>query len=278
MELVMLIPRICLTFILVILLHSNAYASAPVKIVSVMYPPLTFDNNVPGFGEGMLRDIVTESFNAVGLEAEYELLPMSRNVWSINNHVSEACIGAMQWFRESGDEADVDCIDLVNLSFVAFYKVKHFPDGMNFSNLDDLKEFRFGNVRGSSSQRTLDEAGLTTDLTRNITLNFLKLDADRFDFAVAFRVTGEYLITELFPQRVAEFAFVPKSLLKMPLSMIFRKEKRVLKKGFVEGLNEIVRNGTYYSILERYYGKGRVPEDVVPEPLRNLTGMVSRVK
>ncbi|ACS80584.1 substrate-binding periplasmic protein [Maridesulfovibrio salexigens] len=245
-----------------------ASANETVNVATVLYPPLVFEDAEPKFGKGMLRDIVTEAFAAEGLSAQYDLLPMSRNVWSIVKRVQDCCLGSMEWFRQSGLEDKVEAVDNIQLNFVGFYQVKRFPEGVAFNRLAELNKYSFGNVRGSSSQRVLDEAGLETDLASDIRINFLKLNAGRFDFAVAFRVTGEYLIWELFPEKAPEFSFTTKAIEQMKLSVIFQKRNRKLKRTFIKGLEKIARDGTYYSILKRYHVNGIVPEDIIPKNLR----------
>ena len=205
---------VSLTFGLGILFSAllPAFARNTVNVATVLYPPLVFEDAEPKFGEGMLRDIVTESFAAEGLSAQYDLLPMSRNVWSIVKRVQDCCLGSMEWFRQSGLEDKVEAVDIIQLHFVGFYKVKRFPEGVAFDRLEELRKYSFGNVRGSSSQRALDEAGLETDLASDIRINFLKLNAGRFDFAVAFRVTGEYLIWSCSPRKL-QSSVLPLNLL-----------------------------------------------------------------
>ncbi|WP_421902596.1 substrate-binding periplasmic protein [Maridesulfovibrio sp.] len=270
MEIKKKIVRIVIALVSVVYLCAPASAGDSVYVATVLYPPLVFEDVVPQFGNGMLRDIVTEAFAAEGLDAEYDLLPMSRNVWSIVKRVRDCCLGSMEWFKRNGLEDKVESVDIIQLNFVGFYKVRRFPDGVTFNRLADLNGYSFGNVRGSSSQRTLDEAGLKTDLASDIRINFLKLNAGRFDFAVAFRVTGEYLIWELFLEKAPEFSFTSKSIQQMKLSVIFQKRNRRLKQRFMKGLAKIARNGIYYSILKRYHVNGIVPEDIIPEDLRNI--------
>ncbi|WP_320175067.1 transporter substrate-binding domain-containing protein [Maridesulfovibrio sp.] len=250
-----------------------AFASETVNVATVLYPPLVFEEAEPEFGKGMLRDIVTDAFAVEDISAQYDLLPMSRNVWSIVKRVQDCCLGSMEWFKRRGMEDKVEAVDIIQLNFVGFYQAKRFPEGVVFNRLEDLNRYSFGNVRGSSSQRVLDDAGLQTDLASDIRINFLKLNAGRFDFAVAFRVTGEYLIWELFPEKAPEFSFTSKPIQQMKLSVIFQKRNRPLKERFIKGLGKIARDGTYYSILKRYHMNGVVPEDVIPE---NLKGIVKK--
>ncbi|WP_291329585.1 ABC transporter substrate-binding protein [Desulfovibrio sp. UCD-KL4C] len=171
----------------------------------------------------------------------------------------------MEWFKKAGQDDLVDYVDIINLNFMGFYKKSSFPDGVAFNSLNELRDYRFGNVRGSGSQKTLEAAKLKVDFAHDIRLNFLKLNAGRTDFAVAFRVTGNYLVKELFPNNVFDFAYMKKPLLNAPISLIFLKDKVKIKKRFLAGLKIIAKNGTYLSILERYYGEESIPAGTIPE-------------
>lgn len=258
------------TVMLIVCVGFPALASDSVHVATVVYPPLVFRSEVPHFGGGMLRDIATKAFAAEGVNVKYDFLPMSRNVWSIGKKVRDCCLGSMEWFKQGGLENEVEAVDIIKLEFVGFYKVKNFPEGIGFARLADLRGYSFGNVRGSSSQRTLDKAGLKTDLVHNIRLNFLKLNAGRFDFAVAFRVTGEYLLWELFPEKASEFSYTENPIQQMTLAVIFQKQNGGLKERFVRGLEKIAHNGTYTAILKRYYMHGIVPDEIIPDNLRKI--------
>ncbi|SMF35704.1 substrate-binding periplasmic protein [Desulfovibrio gilichinskyi] len=257
--------RFALSLIILFLFCFNAFPSPAIRISSVVYPPITSEKVLTGLGYGMCIDIVTEAFKAVSVGVDYDLLPMSRNVWSIIRLNDDACLGTMGWFRKAEAEKLVDYVDVVNLNFMGFYRKSSFPGGVSFNYLDELKDYRFGSVRGSGSQKTLEAAKLKVDFAHDIRLVFLKLNARRTDFAVAFRVTGNYLIKKLFPNNVADYAYMEKPLLKAPISLIFLKDKVKLKKRFLDGLKIIAKNGTYHNILVRYYGDAGIPDGTIPD-------------
>ncbi|WP_031479868.1 substrate-binding periplasmic protein [Maridesulfovibrio frigidus] len=248
----------------------RAFAHAEVNISSVIYPPIISKQVIPGLGYGILRDITTESFKAVAVKVNYDLLPMARNVWSVVQEQDSICLGSIEWFKEQEKDVIVDHVEIINLTFKAFYKKSRFPHRITFDSLDELRKYTFGNVRGSSSQQTFDNAKIKTDLVRNIQLNFKKLNLGRFDFAISLDVTGNYLIRKLFPNRVSEFAKIEKPLLKATLSLIILKEQSRLKEHFMEGLSIIAKNGTYYNILKKYYGEDEIPKGTIPKSILHL--------
>ena len=261
---------ITLSFIFLSTLCAQAYPSEKmINISSVEYPPIVSEQEIPGLGYGMCREIVTEAFKAVSEDVSFAILPMSRNVWSVIHNKGTICLGSMVWFKRERKEALVDSVEIINLNFVAYYKKKRFPDEIVYKELQDLRRYRFGNVRGSGSQPTLEKANLKIDLVRNIGLNFEKLNADRVDFAVSFRVTGNYLIPKLFPDNAFEFAYLDKPLLRVSLSVIFLRKQKIIKQKFIKGLSIIAKNGTYLKILKKYYGRAGVPEGTIPDSIRS---------
>ncbi|WP_027723298.1 substrate-binding periplasmic protein [Maridesulfovibrio zosterae] len=251
-------------------LCAQAYSSDEIiNIASVEYPPIVSMQEIPGLGYGMCRDVVTEAFKAVSEDVNFTILPMSRNVWSVVHNKGTICLGSMVWFKRENKDALVDFVEIINLNFVAYYKKKRFPDGVSYESLKDLRGYSFGNVRGSGSQPTLENANLKIDLVRNIRLNFQKLSVDRMDFAVSLRVTGNYLIPKLFPDNVSEFAYLDKPLLRVALSVIFLRKQKRIKQKFIKGLSIIAKNGTYLRILDKYYGTAGVPEGTIPDFIKS---------
>lgn len=59
-----------------------------------------------------------------------------------------------------------------------------------------------------------------------------------------------------------------------PVVLIFSKKKRgnELHQAFNDGLKKIIKSGKYLEILEKYYGKGRVPADYLSRLKRHNPG------
>ena len=60
------------------------------------------------------------------------------------------------------------------------------------------------------------------------------------------------------------------------VSAVFLKEQTDLIQKFRNGLEKILGNGTYQRIIEEYYGKDLVLEDIVPENLHDKIESVKR--
>ncbi|SHO56535.1 substrate-binding periplasmic protein [Vibrio quintilis] len=240
-------------------------AGERVSISTVNYPPYIYPDYVPFVGYGLGRDIVTEAFALVNHPAEFQILPMSRNVWSLREGRVDANLGVSRWFHADGMSTRVDSVDILNMNFVLFYKHQRFPDGFSFRQLPALSPYTIGNVRGSATTRIVERAGLNVSYASRIVQNLRKLEAGRIDFAIAVDLAGWQIIHELFPDKMNEFATIKKPVLTEPLAVIFRKEDRMLKDQFTHGFQQLIASQRYIQILQKYYQHVRIDRQDIPQ-------------
>ena len=200
---------------------------------------------------------------------------MARVVWSVIEDKYEANLGVLEWFAKEDEDHLVESIDLINVNIKFFYKKDRFPDGLSYENLSDLKEYKMGSVRGSSTLPILEKAGIKADLVPQIEQNFKKLDIGRIDLTAAVDLTGWIIINDLFPNASNTFSMIDKPLLSLTAGIIFHKKHSDTIQTFKKGLNQILENGTYYEILTRYYGKDQDFEDILPKDI--LAGMKQKL-
>ncbi|CAM3794510.1 Bacterial extracellular solute-binding proteins, family 3 [Vibrio aerogenes CECT 7868] len=238
--------------------------SEPVIVSTVNYPPYIYPEQLLPLGYGLGRDIVSESFALVNLPAEFQVLPMSRNVWSLREGRVNANLGVSGWFQADGMSAQIDNVDILNMNFVLFYKRQRFPDGFSFSQLSGLSPYTIGNVRGSATTRIVERAGLNVSYASRIVQNLRKLEAGRIDFAIAVDLAGWQIIHEHFPDKMHEFATIKQPILTVPLAVIFRKEDQVLKDKFIHGFQQLIASKRYIQILQKYYHHVRIDRQDIP--------------
>ncbi len=219
---------------------------------------------MPGKGNGVLYDLTTQAFKAVGSEVQIDFVPMARIVWSVTENNYDAALGTINWFAREQKEQLVEAVDMLYVNIVFFYKNERFPDGISYERLSDLKQYKVGSIRGSSTLPLLDKAGITYELVAELDQNFKKLDAGHIDLTVAVDLTGMNIVKKLFPDSFNRFSIVRKPILSLTTSMAFAKEKIYPLQTFKNGLDIILKNGTFYEIIERYYGKGFRYEDILP--------------
>ena len=75
-------------------------------------------------------------------------------------------------------------------------------------------------------------------------------------------LTGLELSKQYFPETKDDFAYMQPPIMELPTSIYFNKPfpnsvHYVAK--FREGFQAVVKSGKYIHILEKYYGKGKIP-------------------
>ncbi len=227
-------------------------ASDKIRISTIEYPSLFQSQPQPGLGHGAAQDITTAAFKAAGLDADYAYQPMIRAVESVVEKRFPANLGSINWFIKDNKQDQVETVDLLYINFRLFYLKSRFNPDSPEPAAEELKNYRIGNVRGSSTTPVVHSLGIKPDWISTLELNFRKLDAGRIDFAIAGEKAGWTLINQLFLDADA-FATLSEPIHVVPISLVFHKTERNLKDRFEKGLCHIIKDGSYLEIMQRYY-------------------------
>ncbi|MBN2429223.1 MAG: transporter substrate-binding domain-containing protein [Deltaproteobacteria bacterium] len=260
-------PAHILIVIISLLFCANAFASEPIKVSSTVYPSFSQPNVIPGRGNGVLYDLTVEAFKAADSEVKIDFVPMARIVWSVVEKKHHATLGVIEWFAKDQKDHLVETVELINANIVFFFKRERFPDGLSYEKLSDLKKYKIGSLIGSSTLPLFEKAGINAELVAELEQNFKKLNLGRIDLTVAIDLTGWNIIKDLFPDSANNFSTVKKPLIQLKTGLIFHKEQHDSLQTFKKGLDIILKNGTYHEIVERYYGKERAFDDVLPQAI-----------
>ena len=241
---------------------NNASGKDTYLLSTIEYPPLFQEKEIPGKGFGIALDLTTEAFKAVGKEVKYKIIPMKRCILMEKKYIAN--VGAINWFKNANMMDKVLYVNVTHSKFVLFYKKNKFPNDITFSKLEDLKQFgNIGNVRGSSTTKLVENAGLSIDWASSLELNFKKLHNDRFDLAISIQLAGWATLMHLYPSAIEQYSCSSKAILEIPISITFLKENKTIYDEFIKGIRMIAANGKFMEILEKYYGKEKIPEEVL---------------
>lgn len=244
---------------------ATSLANSTIRISTIEYPPLFQSEKIPGKGYGVASDLTEAAFKAVGLPIQFDYIPMIRSVESVIAGRHPANLGSINWFIKDKTDHLVETVDLFNIHFMLFYKKSRFEQDITYQNLSELKTYNIGNVRGSSTTPVVTDANLNIHWVSKLELNFKMLNADRIDLAIGGETAGWALIGKLFPEDIPQFATVKKPILTVPIGLVFHKEQTGLIEQFNQGLDIILANGTYFQILERYYAKEQITENLLTD-------------
>jgi len=232
-----------------------------VTVVAFEYPPL--QGRSPVSNQGVDPEIVIAAFEAAGIDAEIAMLPTKRAIAMINSAEAPCMIGLMIYFDEVSRKDLVD-YPLLSIEFNVFYLKSRFPDGFEFTTLDDLKPYSIGVLMGGSTDIFGRARGLKVDGAVTLDQVFRNLYAGRTDLCVANDLAGLYQIESLFPGKTDEIAMSSKTpYMTLVASAIFNKRHpryAYLSAQFRSGLVKIVENGTWEAIVRKYYRDNPIPD------------------
>ena len=104
---------------------------------------------------------------------------------------------------------------------------------------------------------------LKPEFVRDIKANDAKLALHRIDMFAATELGGWAAIAKQYPNETNNFRMAKQQIHSITGDIIFSKDKAQLQKEFRLGFQEIKHNGTYLSILKKYYGNRQIPAELL---------------
>lgn len=223
-------------------------AGREVNVETVDWPPYygkTLPNNGP------LAEITRAAFDIKGYKMSLKFTPWQRALNDTESGKADMVLGAYdtEERRQSYHMSD------------SIYEVKEMVIGLestgvtSFSNLMDLKGFKFGTTRGYAYSKEFDEATtLYKDPANSDLLSLRKLLHQRVDFIVMNIGTFKENLAQIDTSEHKPYVFLSPPLSVISINNIFSRnvsDGEQLMKDFNEGLKEIKINGTYDEILHR---------------------------
>lgn len=239
-----------LLLILLMSLGFPLFAQQEVKIATGEYAPYTSQAMT---GKGFFSEIVTASFEAVGITPQYEFYPWARCEYLLEN---DRVFAIMPYTVTEERKQKYSFSDEVAASTGRFFYLKsRFPQGLSYQEWSDLKDINLGGTRGYWYEETFKKAGLDVDYVSSDIVNLRKLKAGRIDAFVMNELQGRAMIKEEFPGQQEAFGVVEKpadqSWLRLMIAPGYPNAAEITQE-FNRGLEIIKKNGTYADILEKY--------------------------
>jgi len=217
------------------------------------YPPI-YQNDVD---KGLSCDLVIEAFKAVNIDVDLQFFPVKRMIENISEGKTVCCLGGRVLFAAPEVAKNVTVSEPIQYVYQTFlYSKKKYPAGINFSNLDDMKNYSIGVLDGSGIMNFLKNKGLNliTNVTHDGTAK--QLQSGRVDMWAIVDLTGMMFMKKLFPGEYTDYKYT-KAFNLGDVSVVFSKKMdpdSTYNDKFKEGLNIIKKNGTYLKIMAKYYG------------------------
>ena len=120
-------------------------------------------------------------------------------------------------------------------------------------DLAELRQFRIGGVAGYWYEELFKAAGIALDLANNDPTNFRKLQAGRFDLAIADENVGNYIIRTEFAREAGRFHSLETPYYRSENVMMVNRDpaNAELLARFNRALDNLRRSGAYDDIVSR---------------------------
>lgn len=202
-------------------------------------------------GNGFVAEIIREAFKRSGYELQLDFYPWARVVKLASEGKYDGY--APEYYSEEIKQHSVFS-DPFKGGPLGFFKRK--DEDINYSNLEDLKPYRIGVVRGYVNTAEFDAADyLEKDEAVDDLTNLRKLLKKRINLAVMDKYVGAYLLKQNMPDEAGDLVFLEPPLKVLDLYVCFSlkaPEYEAKLKAFNEGLKQIKDDGTFDAILKKH--------------------------
>ena len=234
------------------LIFSAAMAENPknvIKIAMIDYPPLMASNG------GIMNDLTEAAFQSQGVRVKFQVQPMSRITYSLEDGSVPAVLGTQSWSFKSR-------VVPVRIFFsgLYFFTLKEkFPNGVEYKALADLSKYEIGYSRGGALIPIFNQAKLNPVLVVKGDQNVKKLYFGRIDMFASTELAGWGIIEKHYPKKINEFTMSKKQIYQISGDIIFANHQQELINTFKKGLKHIKQNGVFLKVLKKYYKDREIP-------------------
>ena len=211
--------------------------------------------------DGILGGIVREAYKNAGYQVHFNYVPYARAVMYFKEGKYPVHVATMATFANDPEKANISFVTCFNVSWRFFSYEKPVPQ---YKELKDLQGLKIGTYLGSMDGPILVENGIQVEEKTNMDSLVKMLQMKRLDLVSITDAAFIQKAKELFPKEIEKFKFEKPWIVVDGSVMFINKHPDGLKfyKIFQEESKKLNSSGYILSSLEKFYGKGKVPEDV----------------
>lgn len=226
------------------------------------YPPY-MDPSLPS--KGVFCELVSAAYKASGYDVHFRFYPLRRSTKYVMSGTVLGQLGTEWNFPATVREGAITSVPLFYYRVVGFYRTDHIKD-IQFHSLTDLQGYQLGVLRGSSDAQLFRGVhSLTVEEVSHGEQLFKKLAARRNDIGFMAELSGLAILQRFYPQQLDDWARTDNMIQGLLAQVVFSRTYPHYDRyvaALQRGIQAIRKNGLYTRILEKYYGKGKVPDSV----------------
>ncbi len=247
----------CAAAILVMLAFNlHSIQAETIKFGANESPPYWSENDPHS---GMCGEILHLLSQIVGIEANIVFEPLQRLINDKNNND----LGDPSFYIKNQDFAVIIPIALQHSSF--HYYLPNQKSAIRIENWEGLKDYKVGILKGTFTQISyFNQLDIHFEESYSQISLLKKLKLGRIDMAIDLDLVINHNINQLFPEEKSNFQSIPIRNSTTPIAMMIATHHpgaRQLGEKYRAALLKIIQDGSYQKILEKYYGKGNMPDN-----------------
>lgn len=211
--------------------------------------------NLPYNGLG--GEIIAAMSEVTGLESRIKFRPLKRLIEDTTNND----LGNPAFYMENQDFAAIIPIAISEVALY-YYDPSH-QKSIPFKTLQDLKGYRVGALSGTITNRTaFEQLGIHIETSYTQESLFKKLHHGRLDLVLEIDLVGQQMIAKLFPDERPNFVSIPVPHSISPIAIMLDRNypnATTIAQRYRQGLAQIIKNGRYSEIINRYYNQQQTP-------------------
>jgi len=249
--------RLFLVISLLIGTYKQAIAKKQVTLATAEHEPY-IGAKLPN--KGYVHELVTTAFQRVGYTVNIQFYPLARAQFLAKQGLID---GYLPTHFDKSQQHNLlfsapfpgDSIGFLKKKSLTIPSSTFSTETLN-TQLNSLKNYRFGLVRGANTSPRFDSATtLNKQYVNNHLQNLDKLIIDRIDFVVGDKYTLADTMVALRPHLIGQLEFLPSPLFSNTFHVAFsnkNKSSLKLRNDFNLGLAMLLHDGTLDNILEKH--------------------------
>ncbi len=228
-------------------------------ILEANIAPPFWSPNLPFNGLG--GEIIHEISKIEDINATIVYKPLSRIIDDDSNND----LGNPAFFIKNQEYQEIIPILIYDIAFYYYEKdhiqLHHTSNSHHEAiTLDDLQGKKIGVLKGSNIDRKFfQNIGINFEESYNQESLFKKLKIGRVDYVLEIELVGNQIIDRLFSSVGNDFVSIPIAGESNPIAIMLayeQKDAALIARKFRHGLEQIIQNGVYQAIFDKYaYGK-----------------------
>jgi polar amino acid transport system substrate-binding protein len=201
--------------------------------------------------QGPISEIISEAFKLVGYTAEIRFLPWARALDLGRQGVVDGLTGI--WYSKEREQWFLFSNPLPGNEIILLKRKGDPPE--RFTNLEALKGFTIGTVRGYVNPEGFDAAGLKVEAVTEDVQNLLKLRSHHLDLVLIDKGVARWLIHQKMDQASDLFEELTPALVSNSQYLAISKTTKDAKQlvdAFNQGLTLLTKQGSLKRILSKH--------------------------